>query len=276
MALHCSGQIRVLARAEKHQRGAMVSTDFDPAMITALQEAQKIVVLTGAGVSAESGIPTFRDALTGLWRNFDAEMLATPEAFQRDPALVWGWYEWRRLKVLAAQPNAAHMAIAELARRVPQLTLITQNVDDLHERAGSADVQHLHGSLLRPRCFDCGRPFSLPGVIPDEPESSWRITPPQCQVCGGMIRPGVVWFNESLPADILNRAFESSSECELLIVVGTSGVVYPVARLPEVATRSGRKVIQINSARSELDSICTWNVRGSAGKLLPALISRAM
>ena len=253
----------------------MVSIDFDPGMITALQGAQEIALLTGAGVSAESGIPTFRDALTGLWRNFDAEMLATAEAFQRDPALVWGWYEWRRMKVLAAQPNAAHMAIADLARRVPQLSLFTQNVDDLHERAGSVDVQHLHGSLHHPRCFDCGRPFPLPDGIPGEPKGGWRMLPPRCQDCGGLVRPGVVWFNEVLPVDILSSAFESSRSCDVLIVVGTSGVVYPVARLPEVASRSGRKVIQINPARSELDSACTWNLTGSAGKLLPALIGRA-
>ena len=237
----------------------MVSTDFDPALVSALQAAQKIAVLTGAGISAESGIPTFRDALTGLWENFDAEMLATTEAFQRDPALVWGWYEWRRTKVLKAQPNAAHLAIAELARRVPRLSLITQNVDDLHERAGSVDVKHLHGSLHYPRCFDCGFPFALPGGIPDEPEGGRRLSPPKCQKCGGLIRPGVVWFSELLPADILSGAFESASSCDLLIVVGTSGVVHPVARLPEVASRAGRKVIQINPTRSELDSVCTWN-----------------
>ena len=252
----------------------MVATDFDPALISALRSAQRITVLTGAGVSAESGIQTFRDSLTGLWKNFDAETLATAEAFQRDPALVWGWYEWRRMQVLAAQPNAAHMAIAELARRVPQLSLFTQNVDDLHERAGSADVQHLHGSLHHPRCFDCGHPFSLPDGLPEEPEGGWRLSPPKCQECGGLVRPGVVWFNELLPSDILNGAFESSSSSDLLLVVGTSGVVYPVAQLPEVASRVGSKVIQINLARSELDSICTWNVRGSAGKLLSALITR--
>jgi len=253
----------------------MVFTDFDPRMIAALQGAQKIVVLTGSGVSAESGIPTFRDALTGLWQHFDAEMLATAEAFQRDPALVWGWYEWRRMMVLSAQPNAAHMAIAELARRVPQLSLFTQNVDNLHERAGSVDVQHLHGSLHCPRCFDCGHPFSLPDGIPDEPEGGRRLSPPKCQECGGMVRPGVVWFNELLPANIVDGAFESSNSCDLLIVVGTSGVVYPVAQLPEIARRAGRKVIQINPARSELDRVCTWNVKGRAGELLPAMISCA-
>jgi NAD-dependent deacetylase len=253
----------------------MASIDFDPRMITELQRAQKIAVLTGAGVSAESGIPTFRDALTGLWRNFNAEMLATAEGFRRDPALVWGWYEWRRRAVLEAQPNAAHVAIAELGRRVPQLSLFTQNVDDLHERAGSSDVQHLHGSLLRPRCFDCGHAFPLPGGTPDEPEYGRRLPPPKCQECGGLIRPGVVWFNELLPANILDGAFESTSSCDLLIVVGTSGMVYPVAKLPEVARSAGRRVIQINSARSKLDHVCTWNVRGSAGKLFSEMISRA-
>jgi NAD-dependent deacetylase len=253
----------------------MISSDFDPELITALQDAQKITVLTGAGVSAESGIPTFRDSLTGLWTNFDAEMLATAEAFQRDPALVWGWYEWRRMKVLAAQPNAAHIAIAQLSRRVPQLLLFTQNVDDLHERSGSRDVRHLHGSLHHPRCFDCGYPFSLSEAIPFEPEGGRRLLPPKCQECGGLIRPGVVWFNELLPDKILKEAFESSSSCDLLIVMGTSGTVYPVAQLPEVANRSGCKVIQINPTKNELDGVCTWNLRASAAKLLPALVSCA-
>ena len=253
----------------------MTSADFQPKMVTALREAKKKTVLTGAGVSAESGIPTFRDALTGLWQHFDAERLATPEAFQRDPALVWGWYEWRRMKVLAAQPNAVHLAISALADRVSHLSLFTQNVDDLHERAGSTAVQHLHGSLLHPRCFECGNPFTLPDGIPEEPHAGRRLSPPKCQACGGLVRPGVVWFNEALPAHILSSAMESARSCDLLIVLGTSGVVYPVAHLPEVARSSGRKIIQINSAPSELDSICTWNVRGRAGQLFPTLLSRA-
>jgi len=253
----------------------MVFGDFDPEMIAVMRGAQKIAVLTGAGVSAESGIPTFRDALTGLWSNFDASMLATSEAFQRDPALVWGWYEWRRMKMLSAQPNAAHMPIAELARRVPRMSLFTQNVDDLHERAGSVDAQHLHGSLHRPLCFDCGHPYSLPDGIPNEPEGGRRLSPPKCQECGGLVRPGVVWFNEPLPAGVLDDAIDSSSSCDLLIVVGTSGVVYPVAQLPKVAHRSGRKIIQINPTRNELDCVCTWNLKGGAGKLLPAMINQA-
>lgn len=249
--------------------------DFAPDLIAALRTARKIMVLTGAGVSAESGIPTFRDALTGLWQNFDAALLATPEAFRRDPALVWGWYEWRRMKALAAQPNAAHIAIAALSSRVPESSLFTQNVDDLHERAGSPDVRHLHGSLHHPRCFDCARPFSLPATAPLEPEGGRRLAPPACPACGGPIRPGVVWFNESLPEDILAQAFESCSACDLLVVAGTSGTVYPVAQLPVVARRAGRRVIQVNPAASELDRVCTWNLRGSAAQVLPALIDRA-
>lgn len=253
----------------------MMATDFTPELIATLRNARKLTVLTGAGVSAESGIPTFRDALTGLWRNFDAAQLATPDAFMRDPALVWGWYEWRRMKALAAQPNAAHVAIAQLSSRVAQLSLFTQNVDDLHERAGSLEVRHLHGSLHHPRCFDCARPFTLPAGVALEPEGGRRLAPPGCPACGGPIRPGVVWFNESLPEDILAQAFASCTSSDLLIVVGTSGTVYPVAQLPEVAHRAGCPVVQINPAASELDRVCTWNLRGNAAQVLPALISRA-
>lgn len=253
----------------------MMPTNFDPDLIAAFQKAHNITVLTGAGVSAESGIPTFRDALTGLWRHYDAASLATPEAFRRDPALVWGWYEWRRMKALTAQPNAAHMAIARLSSRVAHLSLFTQNVDDLHERAGSRDVQHLHGSLHHPRCVDCARPFSLPAALPVEPEGGRRLAPPACPACGGLVRPGVVWFNEALPQDILAHAFEACSASDLLVVIGTSGTVYPVAQLPEVARRAGCQVVQVNPAASELDRVCTWNLRGSAAQVLPALIGRA-
>lgn len=253
----------------------MTSSHFDPELIAALRGGQEIVLLTGAGVSAESGVPTFRDALTGLWRNFDAELLATSEAFKRDPDLVWGWYEWRRSKVLAAQPNDAHLAIAHLANLVPRLSLFTQNVDDLHERAGSADVQHLHGSLQDPRCFDCGHPFSFPRDAAQMSDDGRRLAPPVCEECGGLVRPGVVWFNELLPEKILDRANESFRSCDLLVVVGTSGLVYPVAELPNVAKKAGRKIIQINSCKSNLDSLCTWNLMGTAGSLLPELVSRA-
>lgn len=267
--------LHILMCGAKCQGGTLVSADFDPVLIAALQSARRITVLTGAGVSAESGIPTFRDELTGLWQNFDAHTLATADAFLGDPSLVWGWYEWRRSQVLAAQPNAAHRALAELARRVPQLSLFTQNVDNLHERAGSVDVQHLHGSLHHPRCFDCAHPFVLPDGIPEEPAGGWRVPAPKCQACGGLVRPGVVWFDEYLPADILDGAFNSSRSSDLLIVVGCSGKVDPAARLPRDAKKAGRKVIQINLVESALDGVCTWNLRGRAGELLPELIRQA-
>lgn len=253
----------------------MMASEFDPVLVAALRDARHVMVLTGAGVSAESGIPTFRDALTGLWRNFDAASLATPEAFRRDPALVWGWYEWRRMKALLARPNAAHVAIAQLPARVARLSLFTQNVDDLHERAGSRDVRHLHGSLHHPRCADCSRPYALPAAVPAEPEGGRRLAPPACPACGGPVRPGVVWFNEALPEDILAQAFASCGASDLLIVAGTSGTVYPVAQLPDVARRAGCRVVQVNPAASELDRVCAWNLRGSAAQVLPALIDRA-
>lgn len=188
--------------------------EFDPKR---LARARHLVVFSGAGVSAQSGIPTFRDALTGLWEHFDPARLATVQAFREDPALVWGWYEWRRQKVLEAQPNAAHLAIAELARRLPRLTLITQNVDDLHERAGSLEVLHLHGSLHAPKCFACHRPFTGPLPLPSLPEQGARLEPPRCTGCNGKIRPGVVWFGEALPERILKRAFQAARECDLLL-----------------------------------------------------------
>lgn len=163
-----------------------------PLIVEALRESRYLLVFTGAGVSAESGIPTFRDALTGLWARFDGARLATPEAFLGDPELVWGWYEWRRQRVLRAAPNPAHRAIAELAGRVPRLTLVTQNVDDLHERAGSAEVIHLHGSLHAPRCFTCAAPYAGLSNQLDEPEEGRRLAPPCCEHCAGVVRPGVV------------------------------------------------------------------------------------
>src|SRR6202035_3969777 len=173
--------------------------NLDKKITQALRAATRVVVFTGAGVSAESGIPTFRDKQTGLWEQFDAAELATPYAFERDPALVWGWYEWRRAAVLNAQPTPAHRAIAAMANHVPQLTLIPQNVDDLHERAGSGDVLHLHGELARPYCEACRRSYVFPIRAPKLPPGGARIEPPRCEVCGAKIRPGVVWFGEALP-----------------------------------------------------------------------------
>ena len=167
---------------------------YSATLIDGLRAARRVVVLTGAGVSAESGIPTFRDKLVGLWEKYEPADLATPAAFLRDAALVWGWYEWRRMTVLRAQPNAAHRALTALRDLVPELTLITQNVDDLHERAGSCDVLHLHGRLAQPYCEKCQQPYVFPPGIPDLPPGGERIEPPRCSQCGGKVRPGVVWL----------------------------------------------------------------------------------
>jgi NAD-dependent deacetylase len=244
--------------------------DIPTSLLDAIRSARHLMVFTGAGVSAESGIPTFRDPLTGLWERFDAGDLACPEAFRKDRALVWGWYEWRRMKVLRAQPNAAHIAIAELEKQVPKFTLVTQNVDDLHERAGSTDVIHLHGRLDQPRCFGCNRPHTLPPGIPDEPEDGRRLDPPKCTHCGGHIRPGVVWFGEQLPEAAIKRAFEAANECDLLFVVGTSGVVMPAAEIPRRAKRAGAKVVEVNPVPSLIMTDCV--LMGIAATMMPKLV----
>ncbi len=252
-----------------------IANAIPPDLIVALQQSKHIVVFTGAGVSAESGIPTFRDAFTGLWERFDAEDLATPDAFRKDKELVWGWYEWRRMQVLRALPNPAHVAIAGLARHVPRLTVVTQNVDDLHERAGSTEVLHLHGSLHSPRCLACSRAHILPPDIPQEPEGGRRLSPPLCTHCGGSVRPGVVWFGEDLPVRELHRAFAAAKECDVLFAIGTSGLVQPAARIPVLAMRAGAKVVQVNPMATSLDEECTWSLRGAAGVIMPNLLQVA-
>ena len=239
-------------------------------LVEALRGARHAMVFTGAGVSAESGIPTFRDALTGLWERFDAGDLASPDAFRRDRDLVWGWYEWRRMKGLQATPNAAHQAIAVLEALYPEFTLVTQNVDDLHERAGNTQVVHLHGELKRPRCFACARPHTLPEGIPDEPEGGRRLTPPICAHCGGYIRPGVVWFGERLPEAAIDQAFAAAQACDILLVVGTSGLVMPAAMIPHRAHLAGKPVVEINPAPSGSKDV-DWVLAGAAGTWLPAI-----
>ncbi|MDY0013997.1 MAG: NAD-dependent deacylase [Rhodocyclaceae bacterium] len=248
---------------------------FPPGLLEKLRTTRHLLVFTGAGISAESGISTFRDSPTGLWARFDPSELATAQAFRRDPALVWGWYEWRRMKVLQAQPNPGHRAIAELARQVPEFSLLTQNVDDLHERAGSRVLAHLHGELARPRCFDCGRPARYPPGIPEEPEDGRRLEPLRCRICHGPVRPGVVWFGESLPADAWERAMGALAEADLVFSVGTSALVYPAADIPAAAARRGATVVQINPAPTALDSIAHYNLAGPAGVILPALVAAA-
>ncbi|ENB9666101.1 MULTISPECIES: SIR2 family NAD-dependent protein deacylase [Pseudomonas] len=217
-----------------------------------LREAKRVVVFTGAGVSAESGIPTFRDALTGLWGRFDPAQLATAAAYRADPSLCWGWYEWRRCMVLQAQPNDAHLAIAELAQHVQKLTVVTQNVDDLHERAGSQGVIHLHGSLHSPRCIDCGIAHEALLACDQMSEDGCRVEPPRCHSCNGHIRPGVVWFGEMLPEAAWRAGLEAAEDCDLFFSIGTSGNVFPAAELPLRALSTGASVVHINPVRFEI------------------------
>lgn len=201
----------------------------------------RIVVFSGAGMSADSGIPTFRGGNNGLWQQFDPEDLATPQAWRRNRDLVWGWYEWRRGLVAAAQPNPGHLAVAEMQRRFGA-KVVTQNVDDLHERAGASDVVHLHGSLFAPRCDTCAHPHPLG----DAPKDIRReLAPPRCTRCDGYVRPGVVWFGEGLDDKTVTRACDAIARCDLLLIVGTSGVVYPAAGMVDLAP-DGAVVIEIN------------------------------
>ena len=229
----------------------------------------RLVVLSGAGISAESGIPTFRDALTGLWARFDAERLATEDAFRADPALVWGWYRWRAAMVAAATPNAAHVDVAALADDGHALTVVTQNVDDLHERGGARDVLHLHGRLLASRCIGCGARVTPDPILapPFPPAGGSRETPPACAVCGAAFRPDIVWFGEALPAEVWNAAEAAVDACDLLVVVGTSSLVWPAAGLPERALRAGTPVLDINPQATPLSSRATahWSLTATAG-----------
>ena len=222
-----------------------------------LQASTSVAILTGAGVSAESGVPTFRGP-GGLWRDYRPEQLATPEAFARDPKLVWQWYDWRRQVLAKLEPNAAHRALA--AR---PLTLVTQNVDGLHERAGSRGVIKLHGDIWTVRCLDCGesrRDDTVPLVE----------LPPRC-ACGGMLRPGVVWFGESLPQPEWHAAEAAVQGCDVLLVVGTSAVVYPAAGLISLARRA--RVIEVNLEETPVSKLVDASLRGKAGEILPELLS---
>lgn len=231
-----------------------------------LHAAQSVAVLTGAGISAESGLPTFRGP-GGLWRNHRPEHLATPQAFARDPQTVWEWYDWRRQVHAGAEPNAGHRALAELERGKPEFLLITQNVDSLHERAGSRAVVHLHGSLWRVRCLQCGE---------EQPNEQVPLAPlpPRCS-CGGMQRPAVVWFGESLPERELNAALAAARRAQVFLVVGTSSLVYPAAALPRVALETGARIIEVNPEATELTPYAHASLRGLAGEILPQIVASA-
>jgi NAD-dependent deacetylase len=241
------------------------------AALDSLRTADHVAVLTGAGVSAESGVPTFRDAMTGLWARFDPADLATPEAFARDPELVSRWYDERRCNVAACRPNAGHLALARLAgildRRGKKLTLITQNVDRLHQAAGSTDVIELHGTLWVWRCLDCGEEA-------EERGPAFEVYPPRCS-CGGKKRPGVVWFGEALPKDALLAAQRSAGSCGLFLSLGTSSVVHPAAGLIDLALQNAARLLEVNPQETPYTSRADWSIRRTSGAVLPQLVEDA-
>lgn len=235
------------------------------ALIEALRSSRHVCVLTGSGISAESGVPTFREAQTGLWERFDPHELATPEAFLRDPELIWKWYRWRRDLVAKVEPNAGHRALVELASRVEEFTLITQNVDGLHQRAGSQHVIEFHGNLFENRCFVEGC------VVTGEMDQSAKV--PTCRTCGGNLRPGVVWFGEAIPESAMLKSMTAASNCDLFFSIGTSSLVWPAAGLAETAHAAGARVVEINPNATPLSNSSDFCLPGNAGSVLPDVIT---
>jgi NAD-dependent deacetylase len=233
-----------------------------------VREARRITVLTGAGMSAESGVPTFRDSQTGLWSRFDPMQLASEPGFRANPALVWHWYAGRRDAVARAEPNAGHVALANAEQRYDRFSIVTQNVDGLHRRAGSRNVIEIHGSIAQTICL------AKCGFVENDPAGLPLGEPPRCPRCGDWLRPGVVWFGEMLDPGRLAAAELASTECDVMLVVGTSGLVYPSAGLPLTAQRARAKVIVINPSDSELDPVARIVVRATAAVALPRLLAR--
>lgn len=240
-------------------------------LVELLGQVNNVAVLTGAGVSAESGIPTFRQAQTGLWARHDPMQLASPEGFGSDPELVWNWYQWRRELVARSQPNPGHHALAEMAGRYRCFRLITQNVDGFHQQAGSEDVLELHGNIRRSICSITRQPI----------DQSWLAAhadvspPPSPHHPDGLARPDVVWFGEALDAPTLDHAFAAAADCELMIVAGTAGVVYPAAGLPGIAAEHGARIVDINPETSEITRLADWHLAGPSALWLPRLVEAA-
>ena len=240
--------------------------NFPDDLLTYLRNnrASKWAVLTGAGVSQESGLRTFRDAQTGLWAQYKPEDLASPAAFRRDPKLIWDWYAWRREAVKAVRPNPGHYALAEIESRIPSFTLITQNVDGLHRMAGSQNVLELHGNIQRVRCAEC---YTFTETWGDDTEAV-----PRCALCGGLLRPDVVWFGEALPRDQLEAAVEAARSCDVFFSIGTSGVVQPAASLAHAARNRGAVLVEINAEPTPLTSKVDYFFQGKSGEILPELV----
>ena len=225
--------------------------------------AQSLTVLTGAGISADSGVPTFRGA-DGLWRNYRAENLATPEAFERDPRLVWEWYNWRREVLATKKPNEAHSALARMEERTEHFHLITQNVDGLHRLAGSQNISELHGDIWKVRCTSCR-------LVVENRDVPLALLP-HCSGCGGLLRPHIVWFGEALDAQVLARSFRAAESCDVMVIVGTSGVVYPAAMLMPSAVANGAFVIEINLDPTPHSSGADISLQGRAKEIVPLLL----
>ncbi len=233
-----------------------------------LRGSPRIAVLTGAGISAESEIPTFRGK-DGLWREFRAEELATPQAFARDPALVWEWYDWRRGIIGSKEPHAGHRVLARWEKHFPHFVLITQNVDGLHRRAGSQNVLELHGNIWEVRCTGEGKVFN-------NFDAPLKSIPPHCASCGALLRPNVVWFGEALPAETLEEAYAASASCDLMFVIGTSAFVQPAASLPLLAVERGAPLVEVNPEPTPLSESADLVFRGKAGDILPLIDARLL
>ena len=238
--------------------------DYCHQAVEILRSASSIFVMTGAGVSAESGVPTFRGK-DGLWKNYSVHDLATPEAFKKDPILVWEWYRWRQNIILKAQPNPAHYSIAEFERMYEHFLLLTQNVDDLHRRAGSSRILEIHGNIFRARCIDCGKeiPFTFTYEAHDDL--------PRCG-CGGLLRPDVVWFGEAIPSGVWVESLEYLDTAEVALFCGTSGIVWPAAALPGVAKELGLRTIEINLEPTPFSRIVDVSIMTKAGEMLPLIV----
>lgn len=238
--------------------------NFPADFIRFLTAASRVAVLTGAGVSQESGLRTFRDAQSGLWARYKPEDLASPEAFARDPKLVWDWYAWRREAIKGVRPNPGHYALVEMEKRISDFTLITQNVDGLHRFAGSKNVLELHGNIQKVRCSECGMFTEEWG---DDAE-----TVPVCNKCNGLLRPDMVWFGEPLPRQQLEAAVMAARSCQVFISIGTSGVVQPAASLAYAARNNGSVVVEINAEPTPLTPKVDFAFHGKSGEILPQLV----